>query len=230
MVPGSAGASGRRRGHRPRPRAARAARPPGREVRARGALEEPGVRAQGARLARGHPPRDHPDRRLRALPRTPAQRHPGHPAGDAAAVARAPHQDQGSRGAVVGRTVVGGVRARADRLLPGVRRGHRVRLHPADHRGDRTAAGHRRAQLPADDQGVSQGRRLVHRRQRQPRAPRRADRGLRPDDVVHADRGGVGRRRHRQHHQRRPRRHPLPGSPVPRVHRAAAVRQPARHP
>ena len=63
-------------------------------------------------------------------------------------------------------------------------------LHRAGQHGHRGAAGHCVFQLPADDRGLSQGRRLLHRCHREPGPQCRAAGGRGPDDRLHSDGGG----------------------------------------
>ena len=221
------------RNHSAGPRHTRGARPPPGALRARSPLQAGRLRARCAGLDPSHAAHDCPQHPLRASETVSSRGARGSPARHAAAGARAADQGESAGGVVVGRTVVGRVCHRADPVRVRDSRGRRAggvaARRPLDHGSNRIPALHRGPQLPPDHQGLSQGWRLVHRRQGQPRPPGGPDSGVGTDDRLRAHGRRLGVERCFLHRQRFLRPGAVHGSYRRAGDRADNAGQSARH-
>ena len=143
---------------------------------------------------------------------------------------RATVQAQGAGRLLVGRAVVGGLRAAGDAGRP-ARGGHGgAGVGPADRDRRRRAAGDRGHQLSADDLRLPVRRRQLHRGARQPRRAAGPGRRRRADRRLHPDRVGLDRLGGRPAGLGRPDAAELEGPAGRRRDRAGHAGQPARHP
>ena len=115
-------------------------------------------------------------------------------------------------GPVLGRPLVGRVRAGGDARRARARRQQRAGALAGHLGGDRRADARGRPLLPPADQGLPPWRRVLHRRRQEPRRASGVDRGRRPADRLRPDRGCVDLRRSSGDHLGHPRASATPAS------------------